>query len=211
MIDNEPMDNVFPRLHVLGDGPHSREVAALAAEIGYAEVRCVGEEDEDGIPATSFVTLGMGNAYLRYSALSRIVSQFNLVSLLHPRSLISASSTIGAGSFVASGVVISNNTAVSRGVLLNWNTSIGHDVSIGEGTAIAPQVAISGGVSIGKGVRIGAGAVVLEGIQIGNFCTIGAGAVVNRDVASDLTVVGVPARPIAKSSGRFDGGGKPTN
>ena len=41
---------------------------------------------------------------------------------------------------------------------------------------------------------MGASAVILPGCKVGDDATIGAGALVNRDVDSNTTVAGVPAR-----------------
>jgi acetyltransferase-like isoleucine patch superfamily enzyme len=47
---------------------------------------------------------------------------------------------------------------------------------------------------------IGSGAVILGGITIGERALIGAGAVVTRDVQADETVLGVPARVLARNA-----------
>lgn len=49
-------------------------------------------------------------------------------------------------------------------------------------------------VTIGDDCWIGGGAIILPGITIGDRCIIGAGSVVTKDVPSDTTVVGNPAR-----------------
>lgn len=55
-------------------------------------------------------------------------------------------------------------------------------------------------VTIGSNVWIGRGAIVLPGVQIGDRAVIGANAVVTRDVAPDIVVAGVPARPLARAN-----------
>lgn len=47
-------------------------------------------------------------------------------------------------------------------------------------------------------VTVSAGAIVIGDVFIGKGATIGAGAVVTKDVGSNMTVVGVPAREIKK-------------
>jgi len=53
-----------------------------------------------------------------------------------------------------------------------------------------------GHIMIGDHVWIGGGAIILSGITIGEHVIVGAGAVVTKNVPSNTTVVGVPARPI---------------
>ena len=45
---------------------------------------------------------------------------------------------------------------------------------------------------------IGTGAVILPGVQLGKNVTVGAGAVVNKNVAANITVIGIPAKPLLK-------------
>ncbi len=50
-----------------------------------------------------------------------------------------------------------------------------------------------------SGASLGSGAVILGGVRIGEGATVGAGAVVADDVAAGETVVGSPARALARS------------
>jgi serine O-acetyltransferase len=76
--------------------------------------------------------------------------------------------------------------------------------------AIGNGVELQGGVTIGQrrgdgfptledGVTVGAGARVLGRVRVGHGATVGANAVVVHDVAPSLTVVGIPARPLARA------------
>jgi serine O-acetyltransferase len=54
--------------------------------------------------------------------------------------------------------------------------------------------------TVGDGVTIGSGAKVLGGVILGSGSRIGANAVVLSDVAPDLVVVGIPAKPVDKKT-----------
>lgn len=51
---------------------------------------------------------------------------------------------------------------------------------------------------VGNNVRVGVGAIIIGNVTIGDNVNIGAGAVVVKDVPSNVTVVGQPARYINK-------------
>ncbi len=53
-------------------------------------------------------------------------------------------------------------------------------------------------IFIGDDCWIGGGVIISPGITIGDRCIVGAGAVVTKDIPSDTTVVGNPAKPVAK-------------
>ena len=81
---------------------------------------------------------------------------------------------------------------------------IGETAKIGDDVTIYHDVTL-GGTSLSKGIRhpqvgnnviIGAGAQLLGPIHIGDYARIGSNAVVVKDVEAEMTVVGIPARPV---------------
>jgi maltose O-acetyltransferase len=110
------------------------------------------------------------------------------------------------------------NISMGDGAFLNFSCVILDvvEVSIGEKAQIGPGVQLLTAdhprdpaerkaglefgrpVVIGRNVWIGGAAIILPGVTIGDDAIIGAGAVVTRDVAAGATVVGNPARRIAK-------------
>jgi serine O-acetyltransferase len=85
------------------------------------------------------------------------------------------------------------------GVVIGETVEIGDDVTLYQGVTL-------GGLSLqpgkrhptlGNGVIVGAGAKVLGAILIGDRARVGANAVVVEDVPPGVTVVGIPAKPLA--------------
>ncbi len=105
---------------------------------------------------------------------------------------------ISSHTFVCSGVIIEDEVFVGHGVVFindrqpratNGDGSLkGGDDWMMESTVVRPRAAI------------GSGAVIMCGVTIGEGALIGAGAVVTRDVPARATVVGNPARLLARAA-----------
>jgi UDP-3-O-[3-hydroxymyristoyl] glucosamine N-acyltransferase len=107
---------------------------------------------------------------------------------------VGAFSTIGAGTM--------RPTLVENFVKISDHVHIAHNCTIGEKSIITCGVMISGSTRIGSGCWLAPGAIVRNGIELGSDVTVGLGAVVVNDVAPGLTVMGLPAKPIDRLSGR---------
>jgi len=87
-------------------------------------------------------------------------------------------------------------TRICRGAKVDDLVQVGHNVTVGPNTLIMANSIICGGVKIGEGCWIAPNSVIKGQLRIGNRVTVGLGAVVLRDVADDLVVAGVPAKPL---------------
>lgn len=113
---------------------------------------------------------------------------FNKINVMFGQCIIGRGADFGP-CFVlihANGVVI--NGAVRGGA----HVYLEHQVTIGAERAESP--------TLGDHVFIGAGAKVIGPVSLGDHCKVGANAVVTRDVPASTTVVGIPARPLAKAT-----------
>jgi serine O-acetyltransferase len=124
---------------------------------------------------------------IKLKFLSRVISQ---ISRFFTGIEIHPGAKIGSGMFIDHGM----------GVVIGETTIIGDNVTVFQGVTL-------GGTSDAPGKRhptiknnatIYAGAKVLGNITIGENCKVGAGSVVLQDTPDNTTVVGVPARVIAK-------------
>ena len=123
---------------------------------------------------------------------------FSFPTLIHPSAIITQVK-FDEGVQVMAGVILQAGTSVRENVLLNTGSIIDHNCKIGAHSHLSPGVTLSGDVKVGSSVHIGTGASVMQGISIGDGAIVGAGAVVIRDVASNATVVGNPARSLKKT------------
>jgi len=117
--------------------------------------------------------------------LGRLVSQFGrwLTGIeIHP------GAEIGRRLFIDHGM----------GVVVGETAIIGDDVTLYQGVTLG-GTSLAGGKrhpTLEDGVVVGAGAQVLGPVTVGASARIGANAVVLKDVPSDVTMVGIPARMV---------------
>lgn len=106
------------------------------------------------------------------------------------------------------------NVTIGKNVFINEGCCFQDQggIEIGDGCLIGQQVVIATlnhdlnparrgdmfpkPVKLGKGVWVGAHSTILPGVTVGDNAVIAAGAVVNKDVAPNTVVAGVPARKV---------------
>lgn len=151
---------------------------------------------KDGV-LCAFVAIG--NSEIRASVYEKVKSLgFEIINVVHPSSIIASDVSMGNGNIIYPNVTINTGVIIGNSALINSNVSVGHDVKIGNFTNINSGVNIAGRVTIRDLSFLGIGCSVLENIVIGSKVIVGGGALVCKDVADELIVVGVPAKPIRK-------------
>lgn len=220
--------NTEARMHdvqvlVYGPGGFGREVAWLAEECcsertRYTVVSFVDDDERNhgkrinDIPVTGWAeavqrhphaktVVALGSPQVRERIVERIGCSSTV--LVHPSVAHSRWLEIGEGTVICARTVLTTNIVLGRHVQINLSCTIGHDVVMGDYSTLAPGAHISGWVHMGARVYVGTGAVILPGtadapLVIGDDAVIGAGAVVRASVAPRTTMVGVPAKPVAR-------------
>lgn len=121
-------------------------------------------------------------------------------ALVHKTAVVASSVSIGGGTVVMPGVIVNPGAVIGENCILNSGAIIEHDCRIEAHVHISPGAVLGGGVKVGLLAHIGIGAVVLPGGTVGDESIVGAGAVVLREAPAHCTVVGVPAKPIFRTS-----------
>ncbi len=121
-----------------------------------------------------------------------------IVAAIDPRSIIAPSAVLGEGAMVMPGAIINADSRLGDNVIINSGAIVEHDCRIGNHVHIATGARLGGGVTVLDGAHVGLGAAIKQGVQVGRNAIVGAGAVVIHDVPDDVTVVGVPARPLER-------------
>jgi sugar O-acyltransferase (sialic acid O-acetyltransferase NeuD family) len=111
---------------------------------------------------------------------------------------------IGDGAILCAHTTITSNARIGRHFHANLYSYVAHDCVIGDYVTFAPRVSCNGNVHVGSHAYIGTGALIRPGVPggrpltIGEGAIVGMGAVVIHDVEPHTTVVGSPARVIAR-------------
>ena len=153
---------------------------------------------EDKVDSKNKVFIAIGDNSIRRKIYEKLhLKDISLNTILvHPGSTISKTSLIEEQTFISAGVIINPQVKVGVGCIINTGAIIEHDCFIGKFSHIAPGAVLAGNVSIGSECFIGANAVIKQGLKVGDNVIIGAGAVVLKDVNSNTTFVGNPAKQI---------------
>lgn len=145
------------------------------------------------------LAVAIGDNKLRVELIRQLIHyRFNLPIIVHPQAFVSKFSVLGHGSVVFAQAVINAGTTVGIGCIVNTAATVDHDCSLGCGVHVSPGVHIAGQVEIGDYTWLGIGSSIIQQRCIGHDVLIGAGAVVIKDVPSNVTVLGIPARDIKK-------------
>jgi sugar O-acyltransferase (sialic acid O-acetyltransferase NeuD family) len=114
---------------------------------------------------------------------------------IHPAAIIDPSAAVAqSGVMIAANVTINPLAKIGTGVICNTGCIVEHECEVEDFVHIGPGAVLCGNVKIGNRTFVGANAVIRQGINIGKYVMIGAGAVVVKDVADNMTIVGVPAK-----------------
>lgn len=208
-------------LVIVGAGGHGREILDVVDALNRDESRLTllgfVDDDEgpfpliaargtsvlgsvpDAIPPGALAAIAIGQSAVR-AAVDEQLRRAGVegATLIHPDASIGSQIEAEAGLMAGPGARVTTNVRFGRHVHLNPNSVVSHDGVLGDHVTVLGGAVLSGAVTVGDRTVIGSGAIIRQGVTIGRDATIGAGAVVVDSVPDGVTVVGVPARPVAR-------------
>lgn len=210
------------RVLILGAGGHGQVVAnvLLAMQQAGRPLEPIGYLDDDpevaghfrlGLPVLGpfaaldstpheMVLLGIGNNRLRRRLYDELIARGEqFATAIHPSSVVNFGAAVGPGCVVAPLCLVGTAVTLGANIALNGHVLVGHNSVVGDHTLMGPNVTVGGDVEIGEGALIGMSATVMSQRRVGAWATVGAAALVTRDVAAGETVIGQPARCVART------------
>lgn len=124
----------------------------------------------------------------------------HFISLIHRSAVLGERNQIGNGLILCPYAVITSDVKIGDFVTVNLHSFIAHDTKIGSFSQLHCHVDICGHVEIGEETLLGSHASLLPQISLGDRVNVSAGAVVAASFESDITLAGIPARPIRKDT-----------
>lgn len=209
-------------LYIIGAGDFGREIVALVERINSCEqneekkYNIVGFIDDndflqssyiDGIPVVGNldyinginrpvnVVCSIATGIIREKIINKITNEHVKFPVLKdPSAIFFDDMPIGEGSIVCANSVVSINVTIGKHCIINLGCTLGHDVTLSSFCTVNPGTNLSGKVHCEKCVDIGTGTKIIQGLTVQENTTVGAGTVVIRDLQSNVTAVGNPAR-----------------
>ena len=199
------------KVAILGAGGHARTLINLL-ELNQVEIEGIYDDNFDSgqeefieghllkgayhaVPKKIKVVIAKGKPIDIIALSNRFNAQLLNDNIIHPKAIIETEN-MNLRNQVSAQVYVSKTATIGIQNIIYSGTNVEHEAVIGDNNVVTVNVAICGRVKIGNECFLGASSTILPGISICDKVIIGAGAVVLKDINSNTTFVGNPAKQI---------------
>ncbi len=175
--------------------------------------RCLGEikDDVKVIKERDPAAKNTAEVLLTYSGLHAVLA-YRISHRLYKNKHYLPARIVSQGARLLTGIEIHPGATIGKGLFIDHGSGvvIGETAEIGDNCTLYQGVTLGGTgkdtgkrhPTLGNNVMVGAGAKVLGPFKIGDNAKIAANAVVLKEVPSDSTAVGIPAKVVRTGEGR---------
>lgn len=143
--------------------------------------------------------ISVGDNDIRADLYQQILKHGGVIpTMIHPTANVSKYATVKNGVMILANSVVDPDTVIDENTIISAKSTILHGSRVGKNCFLAPDAVLGANTVVEDYAMIGLNATVLsnKAAHIGRHSIVAAGAVVTKPVAPEMTVAGIPAKPI---------------